>query len=56
MKILVLNGPNLNLLSKRDKKKYGDKDLSKIETLITKEYPKINFTFYQSNLEGELVT
>ena len=55
MKILVLNGPNLNLLSKRDKKKYGDKDLSKIETLITKEYPKINFTFYQSNLEGELV-
>lgn len=55
MKILVLNGPNLNLLSKRDKIKYGDKDLSKIETLITKEYPKINFTFYQSNLEGELV-
>ena len=55
MKILVLNGPNLNLLSKRDKKKYGNKDLNKIETLIKKEYPKINFTFYQSNLEGELV-
>ncbi len=56
MKILILNGPNLNMLSKRDKSKYGNKDLNDIETLIKNEYPKITFTFYQSNLEGELVS
>jgi 3-dehydroquinate dehydratase-2 len=56
MKILILNGPNLNMLSKRNKSKYGNKDLSDIETLIKNEYPKITFTFYQSNIEGELVS
>jgi 3-dehydroquinate dehydratase-2 len=56
MKILILNGPNLNMLSKRDNSKYGNKDLSDIETLIKNEYPKITFTFYQSNIEGELVS
>lgn len=56
MKILILNGPNLNMLSKRDKSKYGNKDLNDIETLIKNEYPKITFTFYQSNIEGELVS
>lgn len=55
MKILILNGPNLNMLSKRDKSKYGNKSLNDIETLIKKEYPKIKFTFYQSNIEGELI-
>lgn len=56
MKILILNGPNLNLLSKRDKNKYGNKDLNDIETLVKNEYPQITFTFYQSNIEGELVS
>lgn len=56
MKILILNGPNLNMLSKRDKNKYGNKDLNDIETLVKNEYPQITFTFYQSNIEGELVS
>lgn len=43
------------MLSKRDKSKYGNKSLNDIETLIKKEYPKIKFTFYQSNIEGELI-
>ena len=56
MKILVLNGPNLNLLSKRNKNQYGNNDLEQIEALMKKEYPDIDFTFFQSNIEGELVT
>lgn len=55
MKILVLNGPNLNLLSSRDKLKYGELSLSKIQKLLIKEFPQVAFTFFQSNHEGELV-
>lgn len=55
MRILVLNGPNLNLLSKRNKNVYGQKNLGQIESLVKKEFPNIDFTFYQSNIEGELV-
>lgn len=55
MKILILNGPNLNFLSSRDKSKYGEFNLSRIQKLLTKEFPKVSFTFFQSNHEGELV-
>jgi 3-dehydroquinate dehydratase-2 len=55
MKLLVINGPNLNLLSKRNKNEYGAKDLIEIENLIRKEYREIEFEFFQSNLEGEIV-
>lgn len=55
MKILVINGPNLNLLGKRDKKNYGSLTLNEINCLIKKEFPKNMFTFFQSNLEGEII-
>lgn len=55
MKILVLNGPNLNLLDKRDKEIYGSLNLWDIENSLKKEFPKTDFYFIQSNLEGELV-
>jgi 3-dehydroquinate dehydratase-2 len=55
MKILIINGPNLNLLGKRDKSLYGSLTLDKISTLIKKEFPKDGFTFIQTNLEGEIV-
>ena len=55
MKILVLNGPNLNQLSRRDSKQYGSLDLKKIEKLLIKEFPSHSFKFYQSNIEGELI-
>lgn len=55
MKILILNGPNLNLLGKRDKNKYGKSSLEKIYKIIENEFPKIKFTFFQSNIEGELI-
>lgn len=57
MKILFLNGPNLNLLGTREPDKYGIQTLSDIESYIKEEATKINIetSFYQSNIEGELV-
>lgn len=55
MKIICINGPNLNLLGERDKSHYGEFNLTYIEELLEKEFPDIAFYYFQSNLEGELV-
>ncbi|MGQ9798695.1 MAG: type II 3-dehydroquinate dehydratase [Ignavibacterium sp.] len=55
MKILILNGPNLNLISKRDNQLYGNKDFNKILDELKNNFPDITFTYFQSNIEGELV-
>lgn len=55
MKVLVINGPNLNRLGKRDKSLYGNLTLDKIQTMLVKEFKTINFNFVQSNIEGEIV-
>jgi 3-dehydroquinate dehydratase-2 len=55
MRILILNGPNLNLLGKRDKGHYGVLDLSGLEDIIRGEFIDARFEFRQSNLEGELI-
>ena len=55
MKILVLNGPNLNKLGSRDGSHYGKLTLKKIEKKIQDEFTGIKFEFFQSNLEGELI-
>ncbi|MEW6508404.1 MAG: type II 3-dehydroquinate dehydratase [Bacteroidota bacterium] len=55
MKVILLNGPNLNLLNSRNKEMYGNFDLKKIINLITSNFPKITFDFFQSNSENELV-
>ncbi len=56
-KIIILNGPNLNLLGEREKNQYGDFTLKDIENSCTNFAKKNNLdiTFYQSNIEGELV-
>ena len=56
MKILVINGPNLNLILSRNKEHYGDKDLDSIAKDIQENFPSVESDFYQSNIEGEIIT
>ncbi|MFA7229242.1 MAG: type II 3-dehydroquinate dehydratase [Melioribacteraceae bacterium] len=55
MKILILNGPNLNLLEKRDSGNYGKMSLSGINNALKSEFPEIDFSFFQTNCECELI-
>jgi len=57
MKILVINGPNLNMLGKRNKTYYGNKTLPQIDTLLKKEGKSLgaDIVSFQSNGEGELI-
>ena len=56
-KIIILNGPNLNLLGEREKNQYGNFSLEDIEKICTDYANKndIDLSMYQSNIEGELV-
>jgi 3-dehydroquinate dehydratase II len=56
MKILIINGPNLNFLGKREEDHYGELSLPEIERTVSSEFPEIDFTFFQSNIEGEIIT
>lgn len=55
MKVLVLHGPNLNMLGKRDPKQYGTTTLNDIYDLIKKTEPNFEYDFLQSNHEGDLI-
>jgi 3-dehydroquinate dehydratase II len=55
MKILVINGPNLNLLGKREPAVYGTTTLTDIESRLKKRFPNVQFEFFQSNHEGALI-
>jgi len=55
MKILILNGPNLNLLGERDRHTYGAETLKQIREKINKAFPEMELDWYQSNHEGELI-
>ena len=56
-KILVINGPNLNLLGEREQSQYGNKDYKFIENICTKKSKelKVDLELKQSNIEGEIV-
>ena len=58
MKILIIHGPNLNLLGKREPEIYGQSTLDEINSLMKKEAETlgIEIDFFQSNSEGEIVT
>ena len=55
MKVLVLNGPNLNLLGKREKSIYGDSDFESYFEKLKARFGEIELEYYQSNVEGELI-
>lgn len=53
--ILVLNGPNLNLLGRREPEIYGDNSMEACMTALKERFPEVALTYYQSNVEGELI-
>jgi 3-dehydroquinate dehydratase-2 len=55
MKIIIINGPNLNLLGLRETSIYGSESFEKYFENLKKTFPDIEFTCYQSNIEGEIV-
>lgn len=55
MKIVILNGPNLNLLGKREPEKYGNRSFEEYFPMLKAKYPGIEFEYFQSNVEGELI-
>lgn len=55
MQLLILNGPNLNLLGKREPGIYGNESFESFFETLKQQFPKVDFTYYQSNVEGELI-
>jgi 3-dehydroquinate dehydratase II len=55
MKIIIINGPNLNLLGVREKSIYGQTDFETYLTHLQQAFPILHLDYYQSNVEGELV-
>lgn len=55
MQIAIINGPNLNLLGKRETTIYGDQSFDTFFEKLKKEFPTVTFHYYQTNVEGELI-
>ena len=55
MNICIINGPNLNLLGKREKDIYGEQDFETYYDDLKKKYPDVTLDYFQSNVEGELI-
>ncbi len=55
MKIVIINGPNLNLLGKREPDIYGATSFEDYLTKLEEKYPEVELSYFQSNIEGELI-
>lgn len=55
MKIIIINGPNLNLLGKREPSIYGNLTFEEYFKNLQKKYPNVELEYFQSNIEGELI-
>lgn len=55
MKIQIINGPNINLLGKREPSVYGTQSFDEYLASLKNLYPSVEFFYYQSNVEGEMI-
>ena len=55
MKIQIINGPNINLLGKREPSIYGSRSFEDYLAELKERYQEVSFEYYQSNVEGELI-
>jgi len=55
MQIAIINGPNLNLLGKRETSIYGNQNFDDFFAALQQKFPAISFHYYQTNVEGELI-
>ncbi len=55
MQIAIINGPNLNLLGKRETDIYGTQSFEDYFATLKAKFPSVSFYYYQSNIEGELI-
>lgn len=55
MKVIIINGPNLNLLGVREPGIYGKVSMETYLQQLRKDYPNVEIEYYQSNIEGELI-
>ncbi len=53
--IYILNGPNLNMLGRREPSIYGTESMEQVLIALQRQYPDIHFVYYQSNHEGDLI-
>ncbi len=56
MKIIIINGPNLNLLGKREPEIYGNQTFEDYFSILKTKYPNLDMDYFQSNIEGELIS
>ena len=56
MKLIIINGPNLNLLGKREPEIYGSETFEDYFTLLKKKYTTLELHYIQSNIEGEIIS
>ena len=54
-KVIIINGPNLNLLGKREPKTYGNKSFDSYFKELVADFPEMELTYFQSNVEGEII-
>lgn len=55
MKLIIVNGPNLNLLGKREPEVYGSTTFEDYFVQLEQRFPKVELEYFQSNIEGELI-
>lgn len=55
LRITIINGPNLNLTGQREPEVYGSKNFDDLLFDLRKTYPQIEFSYFQSNVEGEII-